>query len=55
MADQGNQRSDCRVFGDMKAQDVKIYELTDEDIATFTAVADRTWENMKSVYGGRPN
>jgi hypothetical protein len=30
---------------------VKIYELTDEDIATFTAVADRTWENMKSVYG----
>ena len=36
---------------DMKAQDVKIYELTDEDIATFTAVADRTWENMKSVYG----
>lgn len=36
---------------EMVAQGVQIYELTDEDIATFVEVADRTWENMKSVYG----
>lgn len=38
-------------LAEMEAQGVKIHELTDDEIATFVEVADRTWENMKSVYG----
>ncbi len=36
---------------DMASKGVQIHELTDEEIATFSAVAERTWENMRSVYG----
>jgi len=36
---------------EMKANGVEFYEPTEEDIATFIEVADRTWENMKAVYG----
>lgn len=35
----------------MKENGVTITELTDADIATFMPAAERTWDNMKSVYG----
>ena len=28
-----------------------VHELTDDEMATFVDVADKTWENMRSVYG----
>ncbi|HWQ80609.1 MAG TPA: hypothetical protein VN381_17420, partial [Anaerovoracaceae bacterium] len=36
---------------EMRANGVVITELSDEDIATFMPAAERTWENMKSIYG----
>lgn len=36
---------------DMEASGVEFYEPTEADIATFIEVAERTWENMKDVYG----
>ena len=38
-------------IAEMKANGVIFTELTDEDIATFMPAAERTWENMKSIYG----
>jgi TRAP-type C4-dicarboxylate transport system substrate-binding protein len=36
---------------EMAAQGVQIHDLTDEEMDTFVQVAERTWDNMKSVYG----
>ena len=36
---------------EMAASGVTITELTPEDVETFSAAADRTWEKMRSVYG----
>lgn len=36
---------------EMKGIGVTFTELTDEDIATFTEIAERVWEKMKPVYG----
>ncbi len=36
---------------EMKDSGVVVHELTDDEMATFVDVADKTWENMRSVYG----
>lgn len=38
-------------LSDMAAAGVKIHELTDDEMTTFVDIADKTWENMRSVYG----
>ena len=38
-------------LADMESKGVKVHQLTDDEIATFAAVAERTWENMRKVYG----
>lgn len=36
---------------EMAGNGIVIHEPTDEELATFQDAADRTWEDMKSVYG----